>query len=291
MDIITNQKKRLKVIINVVVLLFSIISLSKKDGAVHKVSFFDSIILDSIGFVQKITSRVSKNVSSSINNYLVSVEAQKENKKLRKHIEELESKLFTYKEVKKDNIRLRKFFKFTNIPYTKVMTQVVSRDILGSQRILRVNKGSSDGVHLQSVAITAKGLVGYVYRMTKHFSDILTILDGNNKVDAIINRTRTYGIIEGYSSEKCIMKYVNRMDSILLNDTVMTSGLGNIYPKGIIIGKVTKINRESYGITQDIKVTPSVDFTKIEEVVLLIIKDNNMINRKIEWEALSKKSI
>lgn len=122
--------------------------------------------------------------------------------------------------------------------------------------------------------------------MIDHFSDVLTILDSRNRVDAIIDRIRTHGIIEGFSQGKCLMKYVNRIDPVVLNDIVLTSGLGNIYPKGLKIGRITRIERASYGISQIIKVTPSVDFSNIEEVVVLI--PNDVSDKNAEFEMLDQ---
>ena len=97
---------------------------------------------------------------------------------------------------------------------------------------------------------------------------------------------RAHGIVEGYNSEKSIMKYVSRAEPIILGDVVITSGLGNIYPKGIRVGKVSRIERESYGITQNVEITPAVDFGRLEEVVILVAEGDEQ--KKREWEALDQ---
>jgi rod shape-determining protein MreC len=139
---------------------------------------------------------------------------------------------------------------------------------------------------LQAPVVTSVGLVGYIYRLTDHFADILTVLDNNNRVDGLIQRVRAHGIVEGYSSEKSLMKYVSRTEPIILGDVVITSGLGNIYPKGIRVGGVSKIERESYGITQYVEITPAVDFGLLEEVVILLAEGDEQKRR--EWEALDQ---
>ena len=128
------------------------------------------------------------------------------------------------------------------------------------------------------------GLVGYVYRLTPNYADILTILDQNNRVDSIVARTRTHGIVEGISEFKCRLKYVNRTEKVEVGDEIITAGLGNIYPKGIKVGKITQIDKENYGITQSIVVTPSVNFHKLEEVVVLIEKEEKTENRDVAKE-------
>ena len=166
----------------------------------------------------------------------------------------------------------------------RILAQIVSYDANSDFRVLRINKGSGDGIKLQSTVVTSDGVVGYIYRLTDHFADILTIIDTNNRVDVLVQRTRSHGIVEGYRASKCLMKYVSQTDPVILGDEVITSGLGNVYPKGLRVGSVTRIERESYGITQQIEVTPAVDFTTLEEVVVLSFENDDA--RRLEWQAL-----
>ena len=82
------------------------------------------------------------------------------------------------------------------------------------------------------------------------------------------------------------MKYISRAEPIILGDVVITSGLGNIYPKGIKVGTVSRIERESYGITQDVEINPAVDFGRLEEVVILLSDEDEQKRR--EWQALDE---
>jgi len=97
---------------------------------------------------------------------------------------------------------------------------------------------------------------------------------------------RSHGIVEGYNNEKSIMKYISRAEPIILGDKVITSGLGNIYPKGVKVGTVSRIESESYGITQNVEISPAVDFGRLEEVVILLSNENDQKRR--EWEALDQ---
>ena len=166
--------------------------------------------------------------------------------------------------------------------YRTILAQIVAWDSTSDFKVIRINKGLKSGIGLQSTVITADGLVGHVFRLTNHFADILTIVDSNNRIDGIVQRARVYGIIQGDSKQKCIMKYVNRTEPVLLNDLVITSGIGNIYPKGIVIGNITKIERESYGTTQKIEITPTVDFSRLEEVVVLVDNEEDLKQKEQE---------
>jgi len=153
---------------------------------------------------------------------------------------------------------------------------------------VRINKGIRHGIKLQSVVTSAEGLVGYVYRLTQNFADVITILDANNRVDGVVERLRSHGVVEGYNRGRCIMKYVNRTEPIILNDLVLTAGLGNVYPKGLKIGYISRIERESYGITQHVEITPLVNFSKLEEVLVLVHEKDG--EKHLEWQALDEKA-
>ena len=195
---------------------------------------------------------------------------------LQQEISQLKNQLFQLEELQKENKRLKELLKFgEELEYKKILARVIGWDANGHTRIIRVNRGADSGVELELPVVAAEGLVGHVYRVTDSYSDIMTVLDQNNRVDGIVTRTRSHGIVEGYFNGKCLMKYVTRSEPVILNDQIVTSGLGRLYPKGLKIGKISKIERESYGITQFVEVETSVNFGKLEEVVILRPKERS----------------
>ncbi|MEK6580535.1 MAG: rod shape-determining protein MreC, partial [Bdellovibrionota bacterium] len=120
-----------------------------------------------------------------------------------------------------------------------------------------------------------EGTVGRILRTTRNSADIVTVLDMLSAVDAIVERSRARGIVEGLTDEICVLRYTLRTDDVQLGDILITSGLGGIFPKGIPIGVVSKVNRKAFGITQEIEIHPNVDFTKLEEVLVVTnLKDD-----------------
>lgn len=262
---------KLKIVLHVIVFAFSLYNIINSGRDVQNVSFFQRIIIDTTAPIQKGIVSLKQSVSKFTHHYVLIVNASKENEILKKQVAELESQLFEMEELKRENDRLKKLLQFgEEVRRKKVLAQVIGWDSNSDFKVLRINKGKSDGINLKSTVVTANGVVGYIYRVTNSYSDILTILDPNNRVDSIVARARSHGIVQGYNGPVCLMKYVTRTEPVLLNDVVMTSGLGDIYPKGLKIGTITRIERESYGITQFIEIMPSVDFSKIEEVIVLI---------------------
>ena len=271
------------------VLGLSLFIISKEKMVVKESSAFDNLIINSFASVQQGVVFVQRRVVSVFKHYFDNISASKENQQFVKKISLLENRVSAYEELGRENKRLRKLLRFgEGITWKKVLAQIVAWDSSSDFRVLRINKGLSDGIKLQSTVVTNQGLVGYIYRLTNHFADILTILDHNNRVDGIVQRIRSHGIVEGFASDRCLMKYVTRSGSIILNDTVLTSGLGNIYPKGLRIGRVSRIERESHGVIQRVEILPSVDFGRLEEVVVLVSEGDQV--KKKEWKALDSSS-
>ena len=285
MKLIETQEQRYKLFINLFVLGLSLFGIARKEYNYNESSAFERFMIDSLAPMQRSMGLIKFEISNFFEFYLNNINASKDNQALKKSISELNNQIFSYHELDKENKRLKELLDFgEEIPSRKVLAQIVAWDASSDFKILRVNKGHSDGIKLQSPVVTSVGLVGYIYRLTDHFADILTVLDPNNRIDGLVGRTRSHGIIEGLSTDRAIMKYVARTEPVVLDDLVVTSGLGNIYPKGVQIGTISKIERESYGITQYIEITPAVDFSKLEEVVVLV-SDAKLWKQK-EWDAL-----
>ena len=271
MNIAASQNGKLKLFFNLLVLGISLHGVLRKDYTLDKTTIFERFLIESFAPIQSKSTSLRQRFVLFVENYFLIVDAKKENHQLKKKIADLENMIYHLEETKRENLRLKGLLQFgEEIPHTKILAQVIGWNSASDHQVLRINKGTKDGIKDKSTVVTAEGLVGYIYRSSSHYSDILTILDQNNRVDAIVNRTRSHGIIEGFSNIVVHMKYVTRTEPVEVNDTVMTAGLGNIYPKGLKIGHISKIEKENYGITQLIKVTPSVNFQKLEEVVVLI---------------------
>lgn len=266
---------------NIIIGIIALYGIAVQDYKVSNSSMFQKIIIEVLAPIQRGTLSFKESVSYTIDHYITIVNTSKENQDLRKNVQTLENTIFSLNEVQKENMRLKQLLQFgIEIPKRKVLAQVVSWDSSNEFKVLRINKGESHGLKLLSPVITMTGLVGYVYRLTPNYADILTILDQNNRVDSIVARTRTHGIVEGNSGFTCHLKYVSRTEKLEIGDTVLTAGLGEVYPKGIKVGRISKIDKENFGITQKIEISPSVDFHKLEEVVVLV--DDEQANKSIE---------
>lgn len=274
MKIFERDFSKLRLFLNGSILILSIYGLNRTQFEYPKETLAQKAVIRMMGPVQNVIFYVRDSFHNILQNYFFLVEVKKENLRLKKHIGNLEEKIFQLEELGRENIRLKELLQFGNsTQHDKVLAQIIGRDSSGLFRIVRINKGLMDGIALKSTVVTSDGLVGHIHRAFDHYADIITILDNNNRVDGIVDRTRSQGIIQGEGNEGlCIMKYVSRSEPVQTQDLVLTSGLGRIYPKGIRIGRIVQVEKERFGITQIIKLAPSVDFRKLEEVVVLIDK-------------------
>lgn len=283
MNIVSDKPIRSKIIVNTVVILLSLFSYTRRDDVLQQTSAFDNLLVDTFAPLQKGMSFIQTSIQDVLGHYIANVGASKNNVVLKKQVEEYKSQLFSMDELARENERLKQLLKFSSdLTLNRVLAQVIAWDASSDLKVLRINKGMKQGLRLQDPVITAQGLVGYIYRITGHFADVLTILDPNNRVDILVERTRSNGVLEGFSSTNSILKYISRTEPVILGDILMTSGLGNVYPKGIRVGTISRIERESYGITQYIEVSPSVDFGKLEEVVVLTGQFNSQKLKEID---------
>lgn len=281
---IVNESSKTKILNNLLVALLAMYGISQKNLNLEEPTLFNQLVTELISPIQSSLANSKKNLSSFWENYLSIVNTSKQNSVLKKQISRLESDIFNMEEVRKENLRLKRLLNYSEeMSPQKVLAQVIGWDSANEFKVIRINKGTKDGIRVMSPVITDYGLVGYVYRATPNYADILTILDQNNRVDIIVERTRTHGIVEGVFNFKCALKYVIKNEPIEVGDKLLTAGVGGIYPKGLKVGMITDISKENFGMTLSIEVTPSVDFDKLEEVLVLMpMEENSVVTEVIQ---------
>ncbi|HBY56793.1 MAG TPA: rod shape-determining protein MreC [Candidatus Atribacteria bacterium] len=213
-------------------------------------------------------------VTINVKNYLGSIaefeRMGEENKELKEKIESalhenaiLKEKLIAYDRLKR-LLELRESFSYEMIP-----SLVISREPGNWFNSIIIDKGRIDGVEENMAVATHYGLVGRVISVSSHTSKVLLILDQRSAVGSMIQRSRDIGVIKGTESNYCYMEYLSQDADVKINDIVITSGLGSIFPKGIKIGRVVVVKKEKHDLFQEVIIKPEVDFTKLEEVFVV----------------------
>ncbi len=203
--------------------------------------------------------------------YLLLVRVEKENEALRKELNVLKNKLNDLREADLEVRRLRKLLGLQeNMDLPMVMARVTGGEKASVFQVLYVNKGTADGVRVGMPVLTGAGVGGRIVEAAWNVAKVLLITDFNSNVDALVQRNRVQGILQGAGSAGCFLKYVPVSEDIRVGDEIVTSGMVGIFPKGCFLGTVTRIDTEEAGLFQKIAVKPAVDPTLLEEVAILV---------------------
>lgn len=208
--------------------------------------------------------------------YINLVGVQKENAGLKQEIAHLRAENTRYKEMALSLERMQALLEFKeNAPFKTKSARVIGRDTSNLFKTITIDRGEGDGIKKDMAVITPHAVVGRIIRTSRNSSLVLLMIDGNSAIASIIQRTRDEGIIEGRGSAIANLKYIPILSDIQSGDAVITSGIDGIYPKGMNVGRVVSAKKEGDAIFQEVAVAPAVDFTRLEEV--LVVVDNNKI--------------
>ncbi|MDY6792154.1 MAG: rod shape-determining protein MreC [Thermodesulfobacteriota bacterium] len=202
--------------------------------------------------------------------YLVSV--AQENDELKKQLSRAVAKNSQYSEIELSNQRLRNLLDFKETTVSKVLAaEVISVDPSPWFKAVIIDKGSLDGVVRGLPVVIRQGIAGQVVEVSTRYAKIMLIIDRNSSVDALVQRTRARGIIQGEATAgQCFFKYVLRKDDVRVGDTIVASGLDGVFPKGMPIGDVKEVVKRNSGVFQEVRVVPYINFEKLEEVLVLL---------------------
>jgi rod shape-determining protein MreC len=251
-------------------LLLPIVSIDTANRAPREYRFHDRAVLAITSPIQAVISWVLDGTHSFFQNYVFLKSTRNQYISLLEENRKLVNTIAGLQETAQENIRLRDLLNFREeFKLQTAVARVIAKDVSTEFRTLRINRGEDHGVQKNMAVVTNQGIVGRILRTTPTTADVVTILDLLSAVDSIVERSRARGIVEGFTDETCQLRFVLRTDDIQVGDVLVSSGLGGVFPKGVPVGSVLSVNRKSFGITQEVEVKPSVDFAKLEEVLVI----------------------
>lgn len=212
----------------------------------------------------------STGVKSTTGMYLNLINIKRENVALKNKNEEMMTRLLALNEFQIENTRLKALLDFkSTTKMDLIAAQVIGRDLVADHRTITINKGLKHGLKTGMAVMTTEGALGYIFRPESLTSAVMLINDRYAVVDALIQRTRARGIVEGGSSGGCVLKYVERSEDVKPGDLVITGGLDNIFPKGFPIAIVESTEKKNYSVSLKIDLKPIVDPYRVEEVFVI----------------------
>ncbi|WP_242340838.1 MULTISPECIES: rod shape-determining protein MreC [Anaeromyxobacter] len=137
-------------------------------------------------------------------------------------------------------------------------------------QLLTVDRGTEEGIERMMPVVVAEGVVGRVHGVSAHTADVLVLTDRNSSIATVVDRTRARANVRGMGKpDACKLDYALRVEDMIEGDSLVTSGTDGVFPRGLPVGKVTKLERNQHGLFQEARVVPSVDVTRIEEVLVV----------------------
>jgi rod shape-determining protein MreC len=221
--------------------------------------------------LQKGFSSFSSGVRGTTAMYMDLIGVKRQNIELKSSLAELKAQLSAFTELKMENERLNQLLGFKQATKMNLLAaRVIGRDLLPDHNTITIDRGLSHGIQKNMAALTIGGVVGYTFRVENESSQILLLTDRYAVIDALVQRSRAQGLVEGMSRSNCRLRYLKRSDDVKVGDLVVTSGLFNLFPKGFPIGTVTSIEKSRYGMTQEVEIKPAVDPLNLEELFIVL---------------------
>ena len=197
---------------------------------------------------------------------------REENLKLQANVRQLSLQARRVSELEQENLRLRKLIALTeNPPFEMIGARVVSRTPTFLSSVIYINRGSNDGVAVDSGVLSGSGVIGRTVLVTQHSAQVQLIANADASVGVLVESTRSPGVLKGTGDSLLDLNYIGNTEQVNVGDMVLTSGLDGIYPKGLPVGRVVD-SRKGTSVFRAIKVEPFADLLHLEEISVILKK-------------------
>ncbi len=244
----------------------------------------EQVVIEITAPFQKLIKQTTKSTEELWLNYFRLVDVNHENTQLKNEIHVLKMANSRYRELLATQESLEELLQFKQTINRPVLAaQVIGLDPTGWFKSVIIDKGKWAGLRIDMPVVNAFGVVGRVVSVSSNYAKVLLIIDQNSAVDCLVQRSRDRGMLKGLMSEICKLDYVAKSNDITMGDIVVTSGLGGVFPKGLPVGRILDVKEISGELFKDIKIRTAVDFSKLEEV-LVILEESKSSNQLKESE-------
>ena len=259
------------VIITILLLIMLVVVTNIETSKLYNI---ENIISKIISPIQNGITYIQNKISGN-NTFFADIDQlRKENETLKKENSDLEKQLRELEVLKAENETLKQYVSLTDKyqSFKTIPAYVINRDITNYSKTIVINIGKDDGVKENMAVIADNGLVGNVISVTSNTAKVQTIVDSASSTSALASSTRDSMVCKGTIENTTILKatYISTESNIIEGDSVETSGMGGIYPKGIYIGKIKSVKEGKNKIDKTVEVETAVDFEKLETVLVVI---------------------
>jgi rod shape-determining protein MreC len=220
--------------------------------------------------ISEAASTVREGIQSAWGRYVYLVHTSGDNQALRAQVADLQRELAQSNEFNRENERLKSLLRVTHERRVDgIAARVIGGDPSGWVRGILVDQGESSGVKEGMAVIHAQGLVGQVVAVSSTSARVLLVSDHASGVDVLHEESRARGVVEGAGEQVCELTFVTKDAQVKPGDAIITSGMDTVYPKGVLVGRISRVGQSAGALFQTIEVEPAVDFSKVEEVLIV----------------------
>lgn len=270
-----NRNKQTEIFGGIITVIILVLLVFLSNVETNKLSYVQSAANAIISPIQRIASDIKNKIQGNSAYFSNMDNIIEENEKLRERNSELETQIRELEMIKAENSTLREYASLSEKyeTFVSVPAYIIDRDVSNFSSNLILNAGKDKGIEENMTVIADKGLVGHVISVSKDTCKVQVIVDPASTVSCNISRTEESIICKGTLENSQVLRasYIPTGAELIQNDSVYTSGIGGIYPKGIIIGTIKEIITTSNVTDRYAVVEPAVDFSKLNAV--LIIKE------------------
>ncbi|MFD1038620.1 rod shape-determining protein MreC [Virgibacillus byunsanensis] len=271
------RKKRLFILLIGMIILVAMIGFSLQDR--ENLSTPEQFINDTVGWVQSAIHTPVNYVTNIFSNIDDVKDTYNENQLLKKKLSEYKGLIYEVQEIEKENEELRNTLDKTESirDFDPIQATVMSRSPERWVERVTINKGTQDGVKPNMAVITAAGMIGKIQTVSEFTATVqlLTGFDQFNRISATISREEgndIFGLIEEYDDEtnSLLFKIIDESEKGLeQGELVVSSGMGGVFPAGLLIGTVKEVIPDQYGLTNTALVEPAADMYEINNVIVV----------------------
>jgi rod shape-determining protein MreC len=240
-----------------------------------QVSGPDRIVVTIASPIQYAAATLARGLSNLIGDYVYLVDVKEDNRNLAAQNARLLDRMHKLEGLEEENHRLRRLLELKqNLRADVVSAQVIGKDTNQFFHVARISldRDMAREVGPNLPVLSQDGVVGTTLKGGKETVDVRLVIDAGSGIDVVVQRTGARGFVKGTGDERnydCEVQYMQRTDEVEVGDLLVTSGVGRRFPKGISVATVTQVIKRDFGSYQKVVATPTVDFSRLEEVLIL----------------------
>ncbi len=266
-----NKKKGIIGIIITIVILILLVVFTNTNG--NQMSYIENICNVFVMPIQNGFTYLKNKISGNDSFFADMDSLKQENEELKQKNSELEQSLRELEIIKAENETLKEYVNLKDKykDYNTIPADVINRDISNYSSTIIINVGSNDGIKENMTVIADNGLVGHIVSVSSNTSQVQTIVDTASAVTSTISTTEDTIVVQGTLDDKTTLKatFIPTDAVVLQGDSVETSGIGGIYPKGIHIGTISEVVNTNNITDRYAIVETAVNFTKLNTVLVI----------------------